>query len=190
MNTDLKIAIRNIGRNKVTSIISILGLGIGLASIILLLALILFETSFDKFIPDYQNVYRATLDQRSYTPYPLGEEMKKDFPVVKDFFRINQNSDFELRNAKDELVKERFLAFADPSIFKILGIKMIAGNPASSIREVCISESMAKKYFGKTSPLGTILKIKFVSEFTPLTVTGIYKDFPSNSTLFPRFLFN
>ena len=188
MNTDLKIAVRNIKRNKVTSIISILGLGIGLASIILLLALIIFETSFDKFIPDYQNVYRATLDQRSYTPYPLGEEMKKDFPEVKDYFRINQLSDFELRNAKDELVKERFLALADPSIFKILGIKMIEGTPANSISEVAISESMAKKYFGKTSPLGTILKIKFVSEFTPLTVTGIYKDFPSNSTLFPEFI--
>jgi len=188
ISTDLKIAFRNIKRNKVTSTISILGLGIGLASIILLLALIIYETSFDKFIPGYQNVYRATLDQRSYTPFPLGENLKKDFPAVKDFFRINQLSDFELRNAKDELVKERFFAFADPSIFKILGIKMIAGNPASSISEVCISESMAKKYFGETSPIGSILKIKFVSKFTPLTVTGVYKDFPSNSTLFSEFI--
>jgi putative ABC transport system permease protein len=188
ISTDLKIAFRNIRRNKVTSSISIVGLGIGLASIILIFALIIYETSFDKFIPDYQNVYRATLDQRSYTSYPLGEEMKKDFPVVKDFFRINQYSDFELRNTKDELVKERFFAFADPSIFKILGVKMIAGNPASSITEVTISESMARKYFGKTSPIGSVLKIKFVSEFTPLTVTGVYKDFPSNSTLFPEFI--
>jgi putative ABC transport system permease protein len=188
ISTDLKIAVRNIKRNRVTSTISILGLGIGLASIILLFALIIHETSFDKFIPDYQNVYRATLDQRSYTPFPLGENMKKDFPAVKDFFRINQFSDFELRNAKDELVKERFFAFSDPSIFKILGIKMIAGNPASSVTEVAISESMSKKYFGTTSPLGAVMKIKFVSEFTPLTVTGIYRDFPSNSTLFPEFI--
>ena len=188
ISTDLKIAFRNIRRNKVTSSISIVGLGIGLASIILIFALIIYEKSFDKFIPDYQNVYRATLDQRSYTSYPLGEEMKKDFPVVKDFFRINQYSDFELRNTKDELVKERFFAFADPSIFKILGVKMVAGNPASSITEVTISESMARKYFGKTPPIGSVLKIKFVSEFTPLTVTGVYKDFPSNSTLFPEFI--
>ncbi len=188
IGTDLKIAVRNIKRNKVTSTISILGLGIGLASIILLLALIIHEKSFDKFIPDYQDVYRVTLGQRSYTQYPLGEEMKKDFPEVKDFFRINQLSDFELRNAKDELVRERFFAFADPSIFKILGIKMIAGNPAGSITEVAISESMAKKYFGNTSPLGAIMKIKFVAAFTPLTVTGIYKDFPANSTLFPEFI--
>ena len=188
ISTDLKIAFRNIRRNKVTSSISIVGLGIGLASIILLLALIIHEKSFDKFIPDYQNVYRATMDQRSYTPYPLGAEMKNKFPIVKDFFCINQLSDFELRNAKDELVRERFFAFADPSIFKILGIKFIAGIPAGSVSEVTISETMAKKYFGNTSPLGAILKIKFVSEFTPLTVTGIYKDFPSNSTLFPQFI--
>jgi putative ABC transport system permease protein len=188
ISTDLKIAMRNIKRNKVTSTISILGLGIGLASIILLLALIIHEKSFDKFIPDYQDVYRVTLGQRSYTQYPLGEEIKKDFPEVKDFFRINQLSDFELRNVKDELVRERFFAFADPSIFKILGIKMIAGNPAGSITEVAISKSMAKKYFGNTTPLGAILKIKFVTDFTPLTVTGIYQDFPANSTLFPEFI--
>ncbi len=188
ISTDLKIAMRNIKRNKVTSTISILGLGIGLASIILLLALIIHEKSFDKFIPDYQDVYRVTLGQRSYTQYPLGEEMKKDFPEVKDFFRINQLSDFELRNVKDELVRERFFAFADPSIFKILGIKMIAGNPAGSITEVAISKSMAKKYFGNTTPLGAILKIKFATDFTPLTVTGIYQDFPANSTLFPEFI--
>ena len=188
IGTDLKIAVRNIKRNKVTSTISILGLGIGLASIILLLALIIHEKSFDKFIPDYQDVYRVTLGQRSYTQYPLGEEMKKDFPEVKDFFRINQLSDFELRNAKDELVRERFFAFSDPSIFKILGIKMIAGNPAGSITEVAISESMAKKYFGNTSPLGAVIKIKFVTVFTTLTITGIYKDFPATSTLFPEFI--
>ncbi len=55
--TDLKISARNIIRNKVHSAISILGLGIGLGCIILLLALIVHEKSFDKFIPDYQNVY-------------------------------------------------------------------------------------------------------------------------------------
>jgi putative ABC transport system permease protein len=186
--TDLKIAIRNIKHNKVTSTISIVGLGIGLASIILLFALIIYEKSFDKFIPDYQNVYRATLDQRSYTPFPLAENMKKEFPAVKDFFRINQFSDFEMRNAKDELVKERFFAFADPSIFKILGIKMLSGTSASSISEVAISEKMSKKYFGTASPLGAVIKIKFVSEFTLLTVTGVYKDFPANSTLYPEFI--
>ena len=186
--TDFKIAFRNIKRNKVTSAISILGLGIGLASIILLQALITHETSFDKYIPEYRNVYRLTFGQSCITQYPLGEEMKKDFPEVKNFFRINQLSDFVLRNANNELVQERYFAFSEPSIFKILGIKIIAGSPSSSPSEVSISEKMAKKYFGETSPLGATLKIKWFNDFINLTVTGVYKDFPVNSSLNPEFI--
>ena len=59
ITTDFKIAVRNIHRNKVQSIISIMGLGIGLGCIILLMALIVHEKSFDKFIPDYNNVFRV-----------------------------------------------------------------------------------------------------------------------------------
>jgi putative ABC transport system permease protein len=184
--TDLKIAFRNISRNKVTSVISILGLGIGLATIILLQALITHETSFDKFIPGYKNVYRATLGTTCITQYPLGEEMKKDFPEVKDFFRINQLSDFVFKNSDNEMIHENYFAFADPSIFKILGIKMIAGSPASSTSEIAISERMAKKYFNKTSPLGAILRIKWFNDIINLTVTGVYKDFPANSSLNPE----
>ena len=61
--TDFKIAIRNLKRNKVQSSISILGLGIGLGSIILLMALIVHETSFDRFIPGYRNVNRIIFGQ-------------------------------------------------------------------------------------------------------------------------------
>ena len=86
--TDLKIALRNLLSNKVQSAISILGLGIGLGSIILLMALIVHEKSFDKFIPDYKNVYRIISDQSYNTSFPLAEEMKKDFPEVKGFFQI------------------------------------------------------------------------------------------------------
>lgn len=188
ISTDFKIAIRNIKHNGLTSAISIIGLGIGLASIILLMALIVHETSFDKFIPNHQNVYRATFGQQCVTQYPLAEEMKKDFPEVLDYFRIDQISDFELRNDRNELLKEHDFAFSDPSIFRILGIKIITGKPASSITEVAISEKMAKKYFGKMSPLGAILKVKFVSNFKDLLVTGVYEDFPSNSSLFPEFI--
>ena len=87
---DFKIAIRNILRNKVLSIISILGLGIGLGSILLLMALIVHENSFDKSIPNYKNINRILSGQYYVTPFPIAEEMKKDFPEVKDFFRFCQ----------------------------------------------------------------------------------------------------
>ena len=186
--TDFKIAVRNILRNKVTSTISIIGLGIGLGSLILLQALIIHETTFDKFIPGYKNVYKVNFDQRCLLPYPLGEEMKKDFPDVKNFFRIADFPDFVIKNSSNEMVQEHNLAFADTSIYKILGIKFIAGVPASSPTEVAISQSMARKYFGKTVPLGSRLQIMWINDLINLTVTGVYKDLPANSSLYPDFI--
>ena len=79
ISSDIKIAARTIVRNKIQSVISILGLGIGLGCIILLLGLILHETSFNKFIPGHESVYRIVFGQSGATQYPLAEKMKEDF---------------------------------------------------------------------------------------------------------------
>ena len=189
--TDFKIAVRNILRNKVQSAISILGLGIGLGSIILLLALIVHETSFDKFIPDYRNVNRIILGQTYTTSFPLAEELKKDFPEVKEFFRFYQAYNVAVGKAKNGMAFESNFSFSDTSIYKILGIKLINGLPAKTVNEVVISEKTALRIFGNTSPLGEVLFVKLNPvEVLSLIVTGIYKEFPPNSTLFPQFIAN
>jgi putative ABC transport system permease protein len=191
ISTDFKIAVRNILRNKVQTSISILGLGIGLGSIILLMALIVHESSFDKYIPGYRNVNRIIFGQRYDTPYPLAEEMKKDFPEVKSFFRFCQGYNVAIGTLKKDMVFEQNFGFSDTSIYRILGVKLITGAPANTPSEVAISEKMASKYFGNSSPLGTILKVKLnPNELLTLTVSGIYKEFPPNSTLFPDFIAN
>ncbi len=188
---DLKIAVRNLSRNKVQSAISILGLGIGLGSIILLLALIVHETSFDKFIPEYRNVNRIIYGQTYNTSFPLAEEMKKDFPEVKDYFRFYQAFNVGIGKAKNSMVYEQNFSFSDTSVYKILGIKIITGIPATSLNEVAISEKTALRIFGNTSPLGEVLFVKLNPiELLSLTVCGVYKEFPSNSTLFPQLIAN
>jgi len=191
ITTDLKIAGRNIKRNKVQSLISILGLGIGLGSIILLMALIVHENSFDRFIPDYRNVNRILFGQSYNTPFPLAGEMKKDFPEVKEYFRFCQGFNVPIRTTNTELALDQDFGFADTSIYKILGIKIILGTPAIALTEVAISEKTALKYFGNTSPLGSILEVKINNnELISLSVSGIYKELPPNSTLFPQFIAN
>ncbi|HUX94938.1 MAG TPA: FtsX-like permease family protein [Bacteroidales bacterium] len=189
--TDFKIALRNILHNKVQSAISILGLGIGLGSIILLMTLIIHETSFDKFIPGYSNVARILFGQTYTTPFPLAEEMKKDFPEVKDYFRFYQAFNVGVGKVKNEMAWERRFSFSDTSVYRIMGVKLIAGLPANSVNEVTISEKTALRVFGKTSPIGDVLFVKLnPTDLLSLTVTGIYKEFPSNSTLFPEFIAN
>jgi putative ABC transport system permease protein len=154
------------------------------------MALIVHETSFDKFIPDHRNVYRIIFGQTCFTQYPLADGMKKEFPEVKDYFRFYQTNEIQLRNPRNEVVRDQYFGFSDPSIFKIMGIKLISGTLANSPAEVTISEKTALKYFGNTSPLGAILPVKLNDEFVNLSISGVYKDFPANSTLFPQFIAN
>jgi putative ABC transport system permease protein len=190
ISPDLKIAIRNIRENKVQSIISILGLGIGLGCIILLLALIIHETSFDRFIPGHRNLYRIMFGGSSSSQYPIAEEMKTEFPEVKDFFRFYQAYNIQIKNQTNTIVRDQNFGFSDPAIYKILGIRFLAGTAANSISEVAISQKTALKYFANSSPLGAILSVKLNNEFIDLSVTGVYKDFPYNSTLYPDFIAN
>jgi putative ABC transport system permease protein len=188
--TDFKIAVRNLFRKKVHSIISILGLGIGLGSIILLMALIVHETSFNRFLPGYKNVYRVIFGNMASAQYPLADAMKKDFPEVKEFFRLEQDNTIQVRNLKNETARNQKFAFADTSIFKILGIKLISGAPARTISEVAISKKSALRFFGNLSPIGEIMKSKINDKFLSLTISGVYEDFPGSSTIYADFIGN
>ncbi len=187
---DYKIALRNILRNKVHSAISIFGLGIGLGSIILLIALIIHETSFNRFIPGYKNVYRVIFANMASAQYPLADALKKDFPEVKGSFRLEQDNTIQVRNLKNGTARNQKFAFADTSIYNILGLRLISGMPARSISEVAISKKSALRFFGNISPLGEILKAKINDKFLNLTVSGVYEDFPGSSTLNADFIGN
>ncbi len=188
ISSDFKAAVRSILRNRIPSAISILGLGIGLGCIIVLTALIIHERSFDKFIPDHNTVYRVILGNSSQTQYPLAETMAGEFPEIKDFFRYYQAGSIQIRNSKNEIVRENDLGFADRSLYRILKIEFISGTPAISQGEIAISEESAKKYFGEISPIGEVIHVKFTDGFAALSVSGVYKDFPANSTLHPSMI--
>jgi len=181
-------AFRSILRKKVISSISILGLGIGLGCIIVLLALVIHEKSFDTFIPDHRNVYRIISGTNSQVHYPLAESMKNEFPEVKDYFRYYESGPVQLKTPGSEVVREEDFGFADPAVFRIMGIDFISGTPAGSMSEVAISEKSAMKYFGNLSAPGEVIEVRFPEGFLKLTVSGVYREFPSNSTLYPALI--
>lgn len=185
---NLKIALKSIQNNKVQSLVSILGLGIGLGSIILILMLYMHENSFDRYIPKNDLVYRVIHGTNSTTPFILGKSAHNDIPSVDEFFRYHQGREFEIRLNGTDIIKEDRFACADASIFNVLGIDFIIGKTAESRNEVAISEKMAMKYFPNGNAMNKAFEARLNNEFINLNVCGVFKDFPSNSSLAPNFV--
>ncbi len=190
INLDLKIAYRSILQNKVQSVISILGLGIGLGCILLLTLLFLHENSFNKTIPDKNRLFRVALGDNCRTTYPLAETAMDEVPEIQDFFRIFQKNKFDIKTPENEIILENNIACTDPALFKIWGIDFLIGHPAKSHTEVAISEKMATKYFNSNNPVNETIEVRLNNEFVTLTICGVYEDFTANSTLFPEFICN
>lgn len=185
---DLKIAFKSIVKSKTESLVSILGLGIGMGSVILLLMLYMHENSFDRYIPENDLVYRVLHGTNSNIPFIVGETAKNDIPSVDDFFRYHQSREFEIRLNGTDIIEEHRFACADASIFNILGIDFVIGKTAESRNEVAISEKMAMKYFPDGNALNKTFEARLNNEFIDLTVCGVFKNFPSNSSLAPNFV--
>jgi putative ABC transport system permease protein len=188
LSINLKIALRSIQNNKVQSLVSILGLGIGLGSVFLISLLYMHEVSFDKYIPDSKQVYRILHGSNSSTPFPLGETATNDIPSIDAYFRYHQSGEIEIRQNGVEIIEEHRFACADASVFNILGIDLIIGKTAESRNEVAISEAMARKYFSNGDAIHKTIEARLNNDFINLTVCGVYKDFPSNSSLAPNFI--
>jgi len=185
---NLRIAFRSIQKNKLQSTVSILGLGIGLGSIILISMLYMHEISFDKFMPNNDQVYRVLHGSNSSLPFPFAETAKNDIPGIDDFFRYHQSGEFEIRKDGKEIIKETQFACADSSIYEFLGIDFLIGKPAESINDIAISEKMASKYFSDGNAMNKTIEARLNNDFIVLNVCGIFKDLPSNSSLNPRFI--
>src|SRR5690349_13588695 len=102
-----KIALRNLWKNKVYSAINIIGLAIGMAACIVILLFVFYERSFDNF--HTKNIYRLNEVQKfpgmvssqkvALSMFPMGPTMKKEFPEIRNFTRINWNTKVEVTYA-------------------------------------------------------------------------------------------
>ena len=182
----LKIAFRNLSRQKVFSLINIVGMAIGLACGIMLSLWIFDELSFDKFHENGENIYRV-LENQSYssqsmqvavTPVPLAESIKEDFPEIVGATRYNESyaQDFKV----DEKVYSEIMgAFADEDFLRMFSFPIIRGNPEplSSNNSIVITEGTAKKLFNDEEALGRNISL-YDNNFE---ITAIIQNVPENS---------
>jgi len=183
-----KIAIRNILRNKLYSVINIAGLAVGITAFLLLQLFVKYERSYDTFHKNSERIYRLRYERSSAEGEsvkfasccpPAAIRIRELYPEVETIARL-----FRYRATvifgENKFYEER-MYFAEPQIFSIFDIKMVTGDPATGIRDAnCafISESYAVKYFGKSDPMGQTITVDKEMSFV---ITGIFRDLPDNS---------
>lgn len=190
-----KLALRNLSKRKGYSFLNIAGLAIGIACSILIFQYVAFERSFDSFAKKADQIVRLRLDSyqqgklswKSATVYPaFGPTMKRDFPEVEDFCRLH-DADMLLSNEeKNVKFAENKGYYADPSFLSMFNVRLIKGNPQTALNgpdKLLLSENTAKKYFGQADPMGKKLVYRDPQFTRTLEVTGIFKEYPSNSHL-------
>lgn len=183
-----KIAFRNLRKNKIFSIINILGLAIGLTCFMFIAVFVYNELSFDRYADDAKDIYRVQVSvtgNGDVAVYPnvdvaVGEGIKNAFPEVKASTRVSPAKDFV--KYEDKQFKEEHLAFADSNFLQIFSIPLIEGSNQNALKEpnsVVISKALAKKYFGNADALGKSLLIG--THDVAYKVTGIIDKVPDNS---------
>ena len=199
----LKITLRALMKNRVYSFINISGLAIGIAGALLIFNYISFETSYEEFVEDSEDIYRVSLEfyQNGEFVYhsaenypPVGESMVNDFPEVIQWAHLyNMGSKnnvvitYEEGQGQPIKIKHRKFLYASPDVLPMFSTEMISGNAETALVEpftMVISESTAQKYFGNEDPIGKRLRLRdddYNNE--NCLVTGVFKDLPPNTHL-------
>ena len=183
----LKIAWRNLIRNKGFSAINISGLAVGMASAILILLWIYNEVSYDRFHKNKDYLYaawnRGTFDGKlqcwDNTPKILAPTLKQEFPEIAEVSR--QYSRWYVTRVGEKKVSSKALV-TDPSFLSMFSFPLSQGNAKTvlnNVYSIVITEKMAKKMFGATDVINKVITI----DKDNFTVTGILKDLPTNSSI-------
>ena len=185
----IKITFRNLLRNKVSTIINLLGLSLGISVCLVIFLLIDYELNFDNFHTRKDEIYRvvrkesttASIKDSPSTPFPMRAALGNEFPemVVAQIF---EPSRYQIKVDDNVWVEDNVL-FADSGFFKVFDFLAIQGNPLNSFKNpnvAVITESMAKIRFGDQSPIGLTVSI---SNAVDVEIVGILRDPPQNSHL-------
>ena len=184
----IKIAWRNLFRNKVFSITNLLGLTIGMTCTILILFWVKDELSYDKFHPNYKNIYQVIANRdfknQVFTDrnmvLPLASSLQAAYPRIKNAVVTTYDEKHVLANGETKLTKSGYTV--SDRFFDMFSWKYLKGNPSSAIKDpssIILTESAAKAFFGNANPMNKIIR---VDDNYNLKVSAIVADPPGNST--------
>lgn len=184
----LKIAYRNIIKQKAYSLINILGLALGLAACILAGLYIWQNLHYDEYHANKDNIYRISVEtvtpngtfHMAETPALVAPTLQENFPEIDKITRIFFSSN-DLVSYDEKKFYEDEIVFADKDFFEMFTYETINGNPVKFLKDkntIVITNHMAEKYFGKENPIG---KIVTLNNALNMEVVGVIENVPTNS---------
>jgi ABC-type antimicrobial peptide transport system permease subunit len=188
----LKIAWRNIKRNKLHAFINVAGLAVAFSICILLFLVSYFHLSFDSFHEEKSQLFRTSRftnsiqgsEMSSQMPLPAAAAFEDEMPEIETAVTVNrgkpENIAYENKNI------ERPITRTEPDFFDLFTFHIIKGNREtmlSGIHNIALSESTAHAIFGETDPIGKELKIGKLGEEQIYSVSAVLKDAPKNSSI-------
>jgi putative ABC transport system permease protein len=186
-----KIALRNLFKNRLYSVINILGLSVGLGCVLLITVYVMHELSYDKFHENSNELYRVTesykadgtTDAYATTYSALAPALKGEFSAIKKITHLYPSSGL-VTGPDNTSYQEDGIVLADSTFFEMFSFPLKKGNPATALDEpftLVITEQVATKFFGNEDPIGKSLRLKDSRNTFDFEVTGVAVNPPSNS---------
>lgn len=191
----IRIAFRNLIKQKGYSAINIIGLALGLATAMFIFLWVYDEISFDRFHANLDQIYRVEQDQDydgrvfhvNVTPYPAGEGWKQEIPEIKESVRMGFTGTLLCSYGENRFYEGRIIP-VDSTFLKVFTFPLAKGNPETALVEpnsIVLTEEMALKYFGAGEAMGQVLVLDNQHN---MKVTGVLEKIPQNSSLNFNFL--
>ncbi len=188
----VKIALRNLVRNKTYGLINLSGLALSMTGCILIFMLVTYHLRFDDFHSHSDRIYRVVtemhrenINYNSSVPAPLGKAFRNDYSFGEKVARIATYTEqlITLKNgaALTKIKEKEGVAFTEPEFFEIFNYPLLQGNKKTvlaSPNTAILTERVAQKYYGTEDPIG---KQFWLNNKIVFTVTGVLKNLPENT---------
>ena len=190
-----KTAFRNLLRNRKHAVLNILGLSVALAACIIVFLVIQYETSYDKHLTGYKNIFQVVTkdvdgDGEHFTggvPFPSSKYLRQDFPQYK-FAELMQEFEVQVSTLgnggaiTNKFREENGVFYGDPELLQLFEVKFLAGTASvlKNVNNAIISRSLAEKYYNNwEEAIGKIINIDN-SEHV-FQIAAVFEDVPANS---------
>ena len=188
---NLSFILRRFSRQKLTTLLHIVGLTLGTTVCLLIGLFIKYELSFDSYQSKADRTYRLTTVWVDYgkkefhysTPFPLADQVRKDIPGLENVTKVHHPFQAIIQLNPEKKFKQDRVMMTDPEFLDVFDVKVVEGNAHETLRKpyhAVLTQSTAKKFFGNEDPIG---KIFTYNDSFPITVGSVIKDFPVNTHL-------